>query len=400
MLRKVEFENFMSLKNVSVSLQPLTVFIGPNASGKSAIFKALVTFSRLMNRAPVRGPQGEFALESGVTLDDIVWGGNSGLPIRFRAWFDDEAEEPGYSLELMKRAEGWSVTREKIRTSGGWIEVDESKPFIHSTERVGRKEHRPPLRGTLRYVVHPFVNDSAARPTIEPLLQFAERFGMTWRYRPSASDIAEFVRRPTGPEARTYVRENGWGLAAELQALQGSKREVFERIEKAVCSLFPHIKSIGFKTDWQGVRLSFMTNRSEDLMPAPQESDGVLIATFLYWRLYTAGPSLRVCLEEPENGLYPFLLGDRLQLLKNFASGEQGQEPVQILIATHSRDLLRTVKTHPASLVNEIRVVDFAPGSGTSVSGLSSYREAHSLFEKYGNVGDLWQSGEVGGALR
>ena len=66
MLRKVEFENFMSLKDVSVVLEPLTVFIGPNASGKSAIFKALVTFSKMMNRAPVRGPHGEFALESGV----------------------------------------------------------------------------------------------------------------------------------------------------------------------------------------------------------------------------------------------------------------------------------------------------------------------------------------------
>src|SRR2546422_7388828 len=116
MLRKVEFENFMSLKTVSIDFEPLTVFIGPNASGKSAIFKALVTFSKLMNRAPVRGPHGEFALEYGVTLDDIVWGGNSGLPIRFRAWFEDDDAEPSYSLELRKRAEGWSVLRERLRT--------------------------------------------------------------------------------------------------------------------------------------------------------------------------------------------------------------------------------------------------------------------------------------------
>src|SRR6266478_1818805 len=148
-----------------------------------------------------------------------------------------------------------------------------------------------------------------------------------------APDIGRVDRSGRG---QTVQSCNGSGLAAELQALQGSKRDVFEKIEKAICDLFPHIRSIGFKTDWQGVRLSFMTDRSEDLLPAPQESDGVLIATFLYWRLYTAGgPSLRVCLEEPENGLYPFLLGDRFQLLKNFASGEQGPGPVQILIATH-----------------------------------------------------------------
>jgi predicted ATPase len=140
MIRRFEVENFMSLRKVSVDLGPLTVFIGPNGSGKSALFKAMVILSRLLNGAPVRALRtGEFVMEAGVTFDDIVYSGNSGLPIKFRVWFDEDGQEPGYTLELKKGVGGWSVIREKIRHEDEWIEVDEDHPFRHPTERGPRE---------------------------------------------------------------------------------------------------------------------------------------------------------------------------------------------------------------------------------------------------------------------
>jgi predicted ATPase len=386
-IRKVEIENFMSLRNVSVNLGPLTVFVGPNGSGKSAVFKALVTLAKLVNGAPVRGfKTGEFVSEAGVTLDCLVWRGNSGLPIKFRVWFDDDRDEPSYTLELGKGIEGWSVTREKIRTGGGWIEVDPDHPFEYPTESGKLRVQQPPLRATLRYLVHPFINDSSSRPLIEPILHLSDRLGRAYRYRPSASDIAAFVSLPTEGDRKMYVNENGWGVASELQALQGSKREVFEAVENAVRRLFPHIRTIGFRTERQGVRLSFMTDRSEDLIPAPQESDGVLLATFLFWRLYTAGEAVKtVCLEEPENGLHPLLLAERFEILKKFARHEEGLPGVQLLVATHSPEFLRAVHAHPGTLWKEIRLTEFTAGGGTSVRALRDYREAANLHEKYLN---------------
>lgn len=394
MIRKIEFENFMCLKNVSVDLKPLTVFIGPNGSGKSAIFKGLVTLSRLINGAALRGPRGELYIqEPGVMLDNVVWGGNSSLPIRFRVWFPDDGDEPGYTLELGKGKAGWSVIHERIRAGEHWIDVDESHPFVHQTERGGTVQYTPPLRATLRYLVNPFINDSLALPDIEPILQTAEHFGQAWRYRPSAIDIASFVKHPTEPGRKIYAGENGWGLAAELQTLQGTKRETFEAIERAVIKLFPHIKTIGIETDWQGIRLTFKTNRSEDSIPAPQEADGVLLATFLFWRLYTGHPQLKVCLEEPENGLHPFLLADRFNALKEFTdSKQQGHPVIQLLVATHSPEFLRALKAHPSALFREVRLVEFAPMTGSSVQGLTHYREATRLIEKYlENVEETWK---------
>lgn len=320
-------------------------------------------------------------MEPGITLDQLVWHANAGLPIRFSVWFNKETNgDPDYSLELRKRAEGWSVERERIRTASDWLEVNENQSFEHPTEKEPKK-HIAPLRATLRYLVNPFINDSAARPAIEPILDTAARFGHAWRYRPSAIDLASFVKRPTERGRALYVAENGWGLAAKLQDLQNSPadRAVFEEVERTLCKLFPHIQNIGFENDYQGVRLSYRTDRSDDPVRAPQESDGVLLATFLLWRLLTnESERVTICLEEPENGLHPVLLAERFKFLKNVAS-----EKRQILASTHSPEFLRALKAHPKELYKETRVVEFKPSTGTWIEGLQHYRDATKLHEKY-----------------
>jgi energy-coupling factor transporter ATP-binding protein EcfA2 len=392
MLRRIEFENFMSLRNVGVNLQPLTVFIGPNGSGKSAIFKGLVVLAKLLNGAPVRGgSKGDFFYEPGVTLDDLVWNGNSGLPIKFRVWFDGNAgPEASYTLELSKRGEGWGVTRERFKTDTGWLEFDEDQPFEHGVERKGPpRSYEAPLRSTLSSLVHRYADDPVARPAIQPILQMAERFGRAYRYRPSAGDIARFVELPKEPGSRVTTRENGFGVAAELQALfQGNKkeRETFDAVEADVKKLFPHVRSIGFKSDWQGVRLTYVTDRSEDPIPAPQESDGVLLSTFLFWRLRSGGSSIKVCLEEPENGMHAFLLAERFQALKTFSAD------MQMLVATHSPEFLRQLSAHPRALWKELRRVEFAAGAGTSVHEITAYPQVTHLIEKYlTDVHERWK---------
>lgn len=295
-------------------------------------------------------------------------------------WFSDDDNEPGYTLELAKGHHGWSVTKERIQNDCGSIEVSENNTFRHPTERRGIIEHTAPLRALLRYLVHPYINDSAARESIAPILKLSEKFGTAWRYRPSADDIASFVTHPGPKDRRQYVAPNGYGVARELQDLQGSNRALFEMIEKSLCQVFPHIEALGFDTDWQGVRLSFKTNRSVKLIPAPQESDGVLLATFLFWRLYTGRSAMKICLEEPENGLHPFLLSNRFALLKRFAYPQGDHPAVQLLLSTHSPEFLRAVKAHPQALWQELRIVEFSEREGTVVRSLKSFREAAHLY--------------------
>ena len=45
MLEKIRIERYKSLYDVTINLEPLTVFIGPNGSGKSNICEALFLLS-------------------------------------------------------------------------------------------------------------------------------------------------------------------------------------------------------------------------------------------------------------------------------------------------------------------------------------------------------------------
>ena len=401
MIRRVRVQNFLSLKDTTVDLSPLTIFIGPNASGKSAVFKALVALSKLLRSVPLRGPRGEFTFDPAVTLDYLVWQGNSGLPVVFEVWFpDDPDEEPGYTLELRKGDLGWSVSRERIRLPDGWFDSAE-QALQFPTERLGVVELSAPgrpYRGTLCHLVWPFRNDEAASSRVAPFRDLADRVGEIWRYRPSANDIASFAKPAQAENGKRwmYVRENGWGLSLELQRLQGTHRALFESIERELHEVFPHVRFIGFQTERSGVRLAFTTDRSEDIVPAPEESDGVLLTTFLLWRVYTAPPNMRLCLEEPESGVHPYLLQQRCRLLRRFASAADGREPVQLLVATHSADFIGTLEERTDAL-DIIRVVEFDRERGTIVRGLSDVAQVDTLLDAFGgNAGELWWSGAIG----
>jgi len=50
MLKRIHIENFKSLKNVTLDLQPVNLLIGPNNSGKSNLLKALEFMSSCITR--------------------------------------------------------------------------------------------------------------------------------------------------------------------------------------------------------------------------------------------------------------------------------------------------------------------------------------------------------------
>ena len=123
------------------------------------------------------------------------------------------------------------------------------------------------------------------------------------------------------------------------------------------------------------------TSRSNNLIPAPQEADGVLLATFLCWRLYTSEPPIILCLEEPENGFYPELLKARYDLLREFTEPSEGTPKAQILVATHSIEFLRVLKSHRSEFPN-VRTVEFLnDNDGTRIESLSGYQNAGKLIE-------------------
>ncbi len=72
MIQRLRVRNFLSLRDATIELGPLAVFVGPNGSGKLAGFEALMTLSKLLHQ-PLRGREGkELELGGGADLDKLV----------------------------------------------------------------------------------------------------------------------------------------------------------------------------------------------------------------------------------------------------------------------------------------------------------------------------------------
>lgn len=404
MFRKFRIRNFMCLQDVSVDLEPLTIFIGPNSAGKSALFKALTTFSRLLWYPARGGYSGDFNVEPGITLDNVVWQGDTSFPIIFEVWLQGtEGNDPDYILELSRGMPGWSVTREEFRFHEDWL--DTSRGFSFQTSR-GEKHWPGPYKAVLAELISFALKDPIAGQHLKPIQELRYALGQARRYRPSASDIASSVLSRQEPRRGTMIKkeletdETGRGLGIALEGVFKGDPKTFTLILEKLQELHNHIESIDFVHDFRGTGLVFRTNRTRWNMPASLESDGVLLSTFLLWRIFTARQNLKLCLEETENGVPLSGLSQRYELIKQFTK-ESGDRPgIQILIATHSRDFLNAIRSRN-DIMAQIRVVEFGADTGTQIHTLHHYREIEQLLEKCRDkMGDLWWSGRLEHKLR
>ena len=113
-LEKLHIKNFLSLRNVTLPLKPLTVLVGPNASGKSNTLRSL----RLVN--------GMLMFETPpITLDVIqgqIWaGGADHITCELHAKVKEKPAQ--YTLVFKAKGENLSVDEELLVNDVGVISV-------------------------------------------------------------------------------------------------------------------------------------------------------------------------------------------------------------------------------------------------------------------------------------
>src|SRR5688572_24180085 len=110
MITRLLVKNYKSLKSMDLRLRPLSVFVGPNNSGKSNILDAILLLSGLVN-------EGAGAVHSRGGYADIVWNAELRRSIAFsyegklRA---TKGKKFTYSLELAGGPQHFSLTKELL----------------------------------------------------------------------------------------------------------------------------------------------------------------------------------------------------------------------------------------------------------------------------------------------
>ncbi len=299
MIRQLQIENFRCLRSVTMTLEPLTVFVGANASGKSSVFAALAKANR-----------GDYVTED-------FWARKTGSPIR-------------------------------ITTRGD--------------EGVETQRGTCPSIGTSPVCQH---------------LQF---------------DLTHLRATSTVIELRS-LHASGQGLPNVFATL--TRREQ-DAIAKSFCELVPMFADITLRPHGPGKHWVLFQDRwHPEIWHEPtQVSDGSMLLLAYLLLPYQSPPPDIIAIEEPERGLHPYLMGQLVSVLRRLANGDLGPRKVQVLLATHSAELLEFVKPEEVRLftrpknTGETRV-EMAPVNDPSwPKTLRVYDES---------LGDLWLSGGLGG---
>jgi predicted ATPase len=380
MLRRIHIKGYKSLDNLDVTLSPLTLLFGPNASGKSNFLDALQLLSRMATSRTLREafepPYRGKPLES-FTMGD---GGIEGLIRRERLTFSIEAdlelsnslvEAVNREIQEMRRPSGDSRSSSGGNTPGrvrernlryrveiemaprsGVLRVSDEylaalnargeptgsrKPFL---EAEGDK-----LTMRLEGQSHPTGYDRYMDRTILSLPHYPPHYPHLTAARRELESWLFFYFEPrermraTGPvkEVR-HIGLMGEELAAHLNTLKANNPRQFEAIEKGLHLLLPNAEGIQVEVSNLGeVELALKENSVA--VPARVLSEGTLRLLGLLALAGSEEPPSLVGFEEPENGVHP----GKIDLVAEFLKTRHFLGTTQYIVTTHSPRLLDTM---------------------------------------------------------
>ena len=358
-LEKVHIKNFLSLRDVELPLKPLTVIVGPNASGKSNILSGL----GLLNNMIIREE-----LPSVELIQDFFWAGEaSHLTFQLQAKVKETQAE--YKLRLKADADNRFVTEkllvnniEVISTQNGQGEVrdeDGENETKYKSNKIALKS----------------AGDYGDKPITSALTEFIKGWKF-YNFRPeyirgSLSGfpfiIVEEIRSSKSKELRESPKldDDGSTLSALLSYWHENTPERFHSVSESLA------KCTNLRIDHcpiDGDNQLCLLEGYEQPIPLKRASDGTLRLVAYYILLNEPELPPLIAIEEPERNLHPGALTDIANALERIS------ERTQVIITTHSSQLLDAFNLENLSDSLGVLLLRNPPGRGTEVINIEDIR--------------------------
>jgi predicted ATPase len=385
-LLSLQADRYRSLRDESIRLTDLNLFIGSNASGKSTILDALRFLHEGVQERDFRLP-----VSSRGGIVHLAWKGEEARQIKLKVVLAENGRLFIWSVELNKDGYGFSVQEDLHELpSTHLLRSDNGRGWW-----LGKKEDGD---GKLERVA------LAQAPTACALAAAAANESFP------ARTVAEFVSRWGFFDPNPFVLRRGWSgfdasrfdyvgrnLAERLYAIRESSSETFDQIVSATQSV------LGLPTAIELRRSRMHEDEVEDVedrvyfvqrepglrYPVHQigASSGTLRMLALMTALFGETRSNLIGLEEPENHVHPTALEAFAEYLL------KARNRVQILVTTHSPLLLNFLNDPGAVCV--VRHTDL---EGTRVSRESNVEAVRQALEASGfGLGELYETKGFGG---
>ena len=365
-LEKVHIKNFLSLRDVELPLKPLTVLVGPNASGKSNVLSAL----RLLNRMMIAEnlPSVEF-------IQATLWAGEASH-ITFQLQTKIEETPTVYELALKAEADNPSVDEELSVNAVEVISIKSGEGVVwdeDSKNETKYKSNKLALKSA---------GDYGNKPVTSALTEFIKGWKF-YNFQPerirdhlSISPLAIVERVMSGKfkELRESPKldNDGSTLSTLLSYWHKNDQKRFHSVsESLAASTNISIDQIAIDGDNQLCLLEGY----EKPIPLARASDGTLRLVAYYILLNQPELPPLIAIEEPERNLHPGALTDITNVLEQIA------ERTQVIITTHSSQLLDAF--NPKNLSDSLGVLLLRnrPGHGTEVINLEDIRPDREALE-------------------
>jgi len=334
MLEKLTIKNFKSFGvRQRIPLEPITVLVGPNNSGKSNF----LSLGRLVANAVIGGGEQAINIEGGV-------------PFLFH-----RPSEPGSNMEISWDTDqgGYSVVFSKYQETN-LVQIQESlfRPSMDDLCWINEdgqmkgpsvsSEMPEPFFGLGRVAKDPAFSNyfDVCKPLVESSII---------KLQPDAMRM----EAPVVPEPK--LQPNGQGLAAVLGLWRGAYPDRISELEETIRHAIPEIQQILVRPGpTPSHQRLWIRQRDGQEFDALHLSDGILCCIALAIVVIGAGPGALVCIEEPEQSVHPQLIRNLIDLMRRMVR----DNGCQFILATHSMVLMDAFKDEPESILRFSRAKD------------------------------------------
>ncbi|WP_158616636.1 AAA family ATPase [Corallococcus sp. CA054B] len=346
MIEKVQFRNFKAYRSLDLELEPFTVLVGPNASGKTTLLEGLRMPAMLHSLQMHRIPE---SFRS--------FGASKPSTLRFQSRID------GFPAEVLVEGPGSTAVRNFVYSA-----VDESA-------RQGILKVSEELRWILASAV---------------LLRL---------------DSKKLAEASYSDDQEPGLSSDGLGLASALAFLKLSHEDLFEEIESALKQIVPTVRKIRVeraaveRSSLRTLALDAQTTHVAETrtlwgnrivldmqgakaVPADSVGEGTLMALGLLTVLLGKRRPRFLLLDDIELALHPVAQGKLIDLLRAIQKNSPG---LQIVATSHSPFILNYLKPE------EIRMTFLEENGFARCEKLT----AHPEFEKWKDLmspGEFWST--------
>jgi predicted ATPase len=366
MIHQIRIQNFKSLRDVTVDLSPVTVFVGKSGTGKTNFASAI----RFLRDYLTAGPQGV-----NQQFQNCKCATNSSGVMEFQIVFSvpEFPEKFTYTLGLSEYGVGHHPKAESLKYGSRTI-------FQQSQEQPG---HAPQwvAKPSLVSVPDPGASVLGRLPGLEEAV--VAHTSLTAGIGVYVFPYDVLSSNASGQDGAAGFADKGDNYLGVLKSITRDLQKGIT-VKKAIAATLRRINETvaGVELDsHQNPQNAIVAHRLGDktlTLNLRQESDGFRRFYAHLLALYQMPPKQTLVFEEPENGIYP----GALELLADEFKAAPDANRGQVLLTTHNPVLLDHFS------VEQIRVVELDDNLETRIGPLADEQKA-AIQEELLHTGEL-----------